>query len=124
MQRHAGKAWGALALTMLATGSPSSSEEAFPLVGTYTENEPCKPDSSNPNVSRVTITPSEIDSAIGICKLLDIKREGEKFAVHVDCKDPTGSQLLGDVTFTVRDDKTVDFSDQDQTYKAVLHKCP
>ena len=124
MRRYAGKAWGALALAMLTTGSPSLSEEAFPLVGTYTENEPCKPDSSNPNVSRVTITTGEIDSAIGICKILDVKREGEKFAVHVDCKDPTGSQLLGDVTFTVHDDKTIDFSDQDQTYKAVLYKCP
>ena len=124
MQRYADKAWGALALAMLTTGSPSLSEEAFPLVGTYTENEPCKPDSSNPNVSRVTITSGEIDSAIGICKILDVKREGEKFAVHVDCKEPTGSQLLGDVTFTVHDDKTIDFSDQDQTYKAVLYKCP
>ena len=124
MQRYADKAWGALALAMLTTGSPSLSEEAFPLVGTYTENEPCKPDSSNPNVSRVTITTGEIDSAIGICKILDVRREGEKFAVHVDCKDPTGSQLLGDVTFTVHDDKTIDFSDQDQTYKAVLYKCP
>ena len=32
--------------------------------------------------------------------------------------------MLGDVTFTMRDDKTVDFSDQDQTYNAVLYKCP
>jgi hypothetical protein len=24
----------------------------------------------------------------------------------------------------LRDDHTIDFSDQDQTYKAVLHKCP
>ena len=26
--------------------------------------------------------------------------------------------------FTPRDDKIVDFSDQDQTYKATLYKCP
>ena len=25
---------------------------------------------------------------------------------------------------TPRDDKTIDFSDQDQTYKATLYKCP
>ena len=33
-------------------------------------------------------------------------------------------QMLGDVIFTPREDKTIDFSDQDQTYKAVLHRCP
>jgi hypothetical protein len=31
---------------------------------------------------------------------------------------------VGDVNFTLRDDKTIDFSDQDQTYKAVLYRCP
>jgi hypothetical protein len=32
--------------------------------------------------------------------------------------------MLGDVNFTIKDEKTLDFADQDQTYKAVLHKCP
>jgi hypothetical protein len=32
--------------------------------------------------------------------------------------------MLGDINFSLRDDKTVDFADQDQTYKAVLYKCP
>jgi hypothetical protein len=44
--------------------------------------------------------------------------------VHVECKGPGGSQMLSDVNFTPREDKTIDFSDQDQTYKAVLHRCP
>ena len=34
------------------------------------------------------------------------------------------SQMLSDINFTPHEDKTIDFSDQDQTYKAVLHKCP
>jgi hypothetical protein len=34
------------------------------------------------------------------------------------------SQMLSDINFTPREDKTIDFSDQDQTYKAVLHRCP
>jgi hypothetical protein len=29
-----------------------------------------------------------------------------------------------DVNFTPREDKTIDFSDQDQTYKTVLYRCP
>jgi hypothetical protein len=32
--------------------------------------------------------------------------------------------MLGDINFTLREDKAIDFSDQDQTYKAVLYKCP
>ena len=35
-----------------------------------------------------------------------------------------GCQMLSDVNFTPRADKSIDFSDQDQTYKAVLHRCP
>jgi hypothetical protein len=39
---------------------------------------------------------------------------------RVECKDPSGNQMLGDINFTPRDDKTVDFSDLHQTYKAAL----
>jgi|SRR5262249_39978306 len=55
---------------------------------------------------------------------LSKKREGATFVVHVECKGPGGSQMLSDVNFTPREDKTIDFSDQDRTYKAVLHRCP
>jgi hypothetical protein len=113
-----------VAVATLTTGLACFGEGDFPLVGTYTENEPCKTDGSDANVPRVKVTPTEIDSVFGLCTILDNKREGNTFAIHVDCKGPGGSQMLGDVKFTVRDDKTVDFSDQDQTYKAVLHKCP
>src|SRR2546423_11905144 len=110
-------------LAMLATSSASLSEDDFPLVGTYTENQPCKPDNPDPKVSRVKITPTEIDSVFGLCTILQKKREGNNFAIHVNCKGAGGAQMLGDVIFSMRDDKTVDFADQDQTYKAVLHKC-
>jgi len=106
------------------SGVPAASEEEFPLVGTYTENQPCKPDGTDPGLSRVTITPSEIDSVFGLCAILERKRNGNSFAIHLECKGASGSQMLGDVNFTMREDKTVDFSDQDQTYKAVLYKCP
>jgi hypothetical protein len=124
VHRSAASVLSIVTLATLATASTSLSEDEFPLVGTYTENQPCKVDSSDPNVSRVKITPSEIDSVFGLCTILESKREGNTFAVHVDCKGPGGSQMLGDVNFTVREDKTIDFSDQDQTYKAVLYKCP
>jgi hypothetical protein len=114
-----------LSLVVLAVLATSvHGEDDFPLVGTYTENQACKPNGSDPGVSRVTITPRDIDSVFGLCTILSKKRDGATFVVHVECKGPGGSQMLGDVIFTPREDKTIDFSDQDQTYKAVLHKCP
>ena len=32
--------------------------------------------------------------------------------------------MVGDVNFTMNPDNTLAFADQDNTYKAVLHKCP
>jgi hypothetical protein len=123
VHRSAARVLSIVALATLTPASTSLSDE-FPLVGTYTENQPCKADGSDAGVSRVKITPSEIDSVFGLCTILENKREGNTFAIHVECKGPGGSQMLGDVNFTMREDKTIDFSDQDQTYKAVLHKCP
>jgi hypothetical protein len=99
----------------------SAHSDDFALVGTYTENQPC--DGADASVARVKISQHEIDSAFGLCSILEIKHEGNSYAVHVDCKGPGGTPMLGDVTFTVREDKTIDFADQDQTYKAVLYKC-
>jgi hypothetical protein len=118
----AARVLGVIALAAVGTAAPG--EEDFPLVGTYTENQICKGDSSDAGVSRVKITAEDIDSVFGLCTILNKKRDGATFAVHVECKGPGGSQMVGDVNFTLRDDKTIDFSDQDQTYKAVLHRCP
>jgi hypothetical protein len=118
----AGKLLSIVVLAMLA--SQVQAEDDFPIVGTYTENQACKPDGSDPGVSRVKITPRDIDSVFGLCTILSRKRQGATYVVHVECKSPSGSQMLGDVNFTPREDKAVDFSDQDQTYKAVLYKCP
>jgi hypothetical protein len=122
VRKVTGTTLSVVALAALAT--PVLGEEDFPLVGTYTENQACKSDASDANVGRVKITRRDIDSVFGLCEILDRKRDGNTFAVHVECKGPGGSQMLGDINFTLREDKTIDFSDQDQTYKAVLHKCP
>ena len=118
----AGRLLSIVVLAMLA--SQVQAEDDFPIVGTYTENQACKPDGSDPGVSRVKITRRDIDSVFGLCTILSRKRQGATYVVHVECKTPNGSQMLGDVNFTPRDDKAVDFSDQDQTYKAVLYRCP
>jgi hypothetical protein len=124
VDRSAARSLSIAVWAMLATASACLAQDDFPLVGTYTENEPCKPEGSDPNASKVKITPTEIDSVFGLCTVLQKKREGNTFTVQVDCKGAGGTQMLGDINFTIRDDKTVDFSDHDQTYKAVLHKCP
>jgi hypothetical protein len=90
---------------VIRTASTSAGEDEFPLVGTYTENQPCKDDGSDASVARVKITPREIDSAFGLCTILQNKREGNTFAVHVECKGPGGSQMPGDVKFTLREDQ-------------------
>jgi hypothetical protein len=118
------RVFGVAVIAAAAIATPASSEDDFPLVGTYTENQACKADGSDPNASRVKITPKDIDSAFGLCSILEKKRDGNTFAIHVQCKGPGGSEMLGDINFTMRADKTIDFADQDQTYKAVLYKCP
>jgi hypothetical protein len=122
VMKLAGRLLSIVVLAVLA--SQVQAEDDFPIVGTYTENQVCKPDGSDPGVSRVKITRRDIDSVFGLCTILSRKRQGATYVVHVECKSPSGSQMLGDVNFTPRDDNAVDFSDQDQTYKAVLYKCP
>jgi hypothetical protein len=114
-----------LGIVALGTfASPVLGADDFPLVGTYTENQVCKADSSDASVSRVKITVGDIDSGFGLCTILSRKREGATFTLHVECQGPGGSRVMGDINFTPRDDKIVDFSDQSQTYKATLYKCP
>jgi hypothetical protein len=111
-------------VALLSLATPVHAEDDFPIVGTYTENQACKADGADVGVSRVKITSRDIDSVFGLCTILSKKREGATYMVHVECKGPGGSQMLGDVNFTPRADRTIDFSDQDQTYKAILYRCP
>ena len=122
MIKVAAKVLTIVALLSLAT--PVHAEDDFPIVGTYTENQACKAEGADAGVSRVKITSRDIDSVFGLCTILSKKREGATYMVHVECKGPGGSQMLGDVNFTPRADRTIDFSDQDQTYKAILYRCP
>ncbi len=113
-------------LTVLALALPGGAavgEDDFPIVGTYTENKACA--GADASVLRVKITTNDIDSPVlGLCAIREKKRDGNKFSVHVECKGPGGATMLGDVSFTMKTDDTLDFADQDNTYKAVLHKCP
>ncbi len=115
------------ALVVLAVAATSSTQapaqDDFPIIGTYTENQACV--GADASVLRVKITARHIDSPIfGLCSILGKKRDSDKIAVHIECMGPGGATMLGDVTFVIKTDGTLDFADQDNTYKAVLHKCP
>ena len=95
----------------------------FPLVGNYTQNVACKSDGSDQAIAKVTISPQEIISNVGVCTILDKKTNGSSISAHVECKF-AGGPLIGDITFTPRPDNTIEFVDRDMTYKAVLYRCP
>jgi len=99
-------------------------EELFPIVGTYVEDHVCKGDGTDPADKRIKITANAIDSSFGLCTLQDKRRSGNKITVQITCKDPQGGALTSDISFTIRDAKTLDFADQFETYKTTLHKCP
>jgi hypothetical protein len=107
---------------VVGTGAACAGDD-FPLTGNYTQNVPCKGDGSDPHDVQVKISPQEIDSQVGVCIFLDTKRDGSSVNAHVECQFP-GGPLMGDVTFTVRPDKTVELVDRDKNYDAVLYRCP
>ena len=115
--------WSLVVLTAAAaTSTPARAQDDFPIIGTYTENTACV--GADASVLRVKITARDIDSPIlGLCSILGKKRDGHKIPSMSNARAPAAPPMLGDVTFTIKDDNTLDFADQDNTYKAVLHKC-
>jgi len=116
---------GGIALAIVGVGIASAAQAAddFPLTGNYTQNVACKGDGSDPATAKVTISPEEIVSNVGVCTILDKKTDGQTISAHVECKF-AGGPLMGDITFTLRPDNTVEFIDRDMTYKALLYRCP
>jgi hypothetical protein len=113
----------ALAFSGAAGVTAAMADDDFPLTGNYTQNVACKGDGTDADTTKVKISPQEIVSNIGVCTILDTKRNGDSVFVHVECKFPSGP-LMGDITFTPRPDHTIEFVDRDSTYKAVLYRCP
>ncbi len=123
MRNSAGLIVGSITLAAVGVLSATASSDDFPLVGNYTQNVACKGDGSDQATARVTISPQEIVSNVGVCTILDKKTNGASISAHVECKF-AGGPLIGDITFTPRPDNTIEFIDRDMTYKAVLYRCP
>jgi len=115
---------GALALVALFLFiQPTGAEGDFPIVGTYMRDIACKGNGSDRPDLLVTITPTRIESPMGSCNILSRKRVGQAISAHLECRVPGDQLILGEVTFTIRDDKTLDFEDQDHTSDATLYRC-
>ena len=92
------------------------------LLGEFTQNAPCKGDASDPAELRARISTDQIESKAGVCKFLDTQPEANRLKAHALCQFPAGP-LIGDFTFTRKDNGTIDFVDRDGTYTAILYRC-
>src|SRR5262249_5730610 len=72
----------------------------------------------------VRITDSDVHSSFGLCTFVRKEFEGNALKAQMSCNGPAGNMLLGDVRFTVRADKNIDFVDQDHTYNVTLYPFP
>jgi hypothetical protein len=113
----------ALAVVAFSLSDRAIAADDFPLAGNYTQNVACKGDGTDPDAVKVSISPQEIVSNVGVCTVLDIKKNPDSYFAHVECKF-AGGPLMGDITFTPKPNNTVEFVDRDSTYKAVLYPCP
>jgi len=114
----------ALAVAITFGSLPALAGDEFSIAGTYVQNKACKGDGSDPAKMIVRITDNDVHSSFGLCSFVKKEYEGHLLKAQMSCNGPGGNMLLGDVRFTVRDDKNIDFVDQDHTYNVVLYKCP
>jgi hypothetical protein len=114
---------GGTLLVVAVIASGAYGEDDFPIAGTYTKNASCGGEAARREDLRVKITENKIESNMGICTILHRKRDGRTLEAQIECKVPGDQLILGDVTFTLREDMALDFDDQDHTSPAVLYRC-
>ena len=108
----------------MITLTSALAEDKLAIEGNYLQNQPCRGNSSDPEYLRVKISPQEISYAGGICSIDEMRQEGKKYSIRVTCKFKSGTVLSDNISFTVRDTKTVDMAQRDGSYTAVLNRCP
>jgi hypothetical protein len=113
----------AILAVMAAALTPVLSDDDFPIVGIYTKDEACRGDTARREDLLVKITRQNVESSMASCTILNRRRDGRAFQVHLECRMPGDLTIMGDATFIQRDDNALDFDDQDHTSPAVLHKC-
>jgi hypothetical protein len=102
----------------------SWAEGNFPIEGVYTQNEACRGDGSKQEFLRVKITSQEVAYSGGICSIDTRQQDADKVGMKVTCEFKSGAVLSSTISFTKRDNNTLDMAQQQGgTYKAVLHRC-
>src|SRR6185503_18361778 len=101
----------ALATTMAFAAGPALAGDEFSIAGTYVQNAACKDDGSDPAKMVVRITDNDVHSSFGLCTFVRKEFEGNALKAQMSCNGPAGNMLLGDVRFTLRADKNIDFVD-------------
>ena len=114
----------AAAIAIAFASCPVLAGDEFSIAGTYVQNAACKGDGSDPAKMVVRISDNDVHSSFGLCTFMRKEFEGNSLKAQMSCNGPAGNMLLGDVRFTVRADKNIDFVDQDHTYNVVLYRCP
>ena len=76
---------GAAILAVLAAAlTPVFSDDDFPIVGTYTKDEACKGDNARREDLLVKITRQNVESSMASCTILNRRRDGRAFQVHLE----------------------------------------
>jgi hypothetical protein len=114
----------ATAIVIAFASCPVLAGDEFSIAGTYVQNVACKGDGSDPEKMVVRITEGDVHSSFGLCTFVRKEFEGNALKAQMSCNGPAGNMLLGDVRFTLRADKNIEFVDQDHTYNVVLYRCP
>ena len=125
MSNLVGMKWTFFVSAVLAMLLNSALAEAdFPIEGVYTQNEACRGDGSKQEFLRVKITSQEVTYSSGICSIDTRQQDADKVGMKVTCKFKSGAVLSSTISFTKRDNNTLDMAQQQGgTYKAVLHRC-
>jgi len=118
-----------LTIALAAIGAaalPAAAQESHDaaLVGTWTQKHACKGDGSDTPKDRVVISEKMADSNFGPCTFnADKAWSGKTLKASATCKQKTGGEYDVKLSFTLKDDKTVDFLEEGSQYKSVLYRC-
>jgi hypothetical protein len=116
--------WLALAAALPLLSSQGWAGGSFVLEGTYLRGQACTGQDDDVDPLRVKITPNEIVYRGGACSIDDRAQLEKTITMRVNCRFDSGLVLSSDISFTIRDDKTVDMAQKDGSYNAVLKRCP
>ena len=112
-------------LIAIAAAAPTgAAADDAGLNGTFVQNAPCKGDGKDDAKKLVKIGDKQVDSNFGPCVFTDKKEDGKVIKANATCKAKGGSEFEVKLSFTLKDDNTIEFLEEGSQYKSVLYRCP